>query len=241
MGSAGADRTDGRQARWRQHNEDRRRRIVEAAIAEIAAAEPGADVHVQTIAERADLSRSVVYRHFNDRVDLDAAVQEAILEGLWADLLPAVSLEGTIPQIIERIISIYVGWAAGNPSLHAFAQTDLPGQGISPLEKGIVRIGDQVTGLIDTAIDLLDLKVDVRVRASLDPLVFGLVGMVFSAVRRWLAKPTPALTAPVLVTVLSDSVWAMFVDHASVYGVPLDPEQSVEELLGLMAETAGGV
>ena len=66
-----AGKTDGRQLRWDSHNQARRQHILDAAIDVLADSEPGAEVHVQQIADRAGLSRTVVYRHFADRADLD--------------------------------------------------------------------------------------------------------------------------------------------------------------------------
>ena len=108
-------KTDGRQLRWDSHNQARRQHILDAAIGVLADAEPGVEVHVQQIADRAGLSRTVVYRHFTDRADLDAAVQGRALELLRAELVPALSFEGTPVEIIRRIVSAYVGWASRAP------------------------------------------------------------------------------------------------------------------------------
>ena len=72
---------DGRQARWDKHNQERRQVILDAAIAVVEAGEPGAEFHVQQIADRAGLSRTVVYRHFADRADLDQAIQAEMSRG----------------------------------------------------------------------------------------------------------------------------------------------------------------
>ena len=172
-------RTDGRQARWDKHNLERRETILSAAIAVIEGEQPGAEVHVQQIAERAGLSRTVVYRHFNDRADLDRAVQTEILEELWGQLLPSVTLDGTIPQIVERIVATYVGWAVAHPALHKLAEQDTTRDGTGPLQQGIERIAEQVATLIVTAVDALQVEVSDEERAAIDPLVFGLVGAVF--------------------------------------------------------------
>src|SRR6201990_1651910 len=115
-------KTDGRQLRGDSHNAARRQVILYAAIAVLADAEPGREVHVQQIADRAGLSRTVVYRHFADRADLDAAVQGRALELLRGQLVRALAFEGTPVDIIRRIVSAYVGWASEHPSLHEFAQ-----------------------------------------------------------------------------------------------------------------------
>lgn len=224
-------RPDGRQARWDAHNQERRRRILDAAIAVVEAHEPGAEVHVQQIAARAGLSRTVVYRHFSDRADLDRAVQETVLEGLWAELLPSITLDGTIPQIIERVVATYVGWTVAHPALHRMAEQDAVGSGPGPLEQGLARIAEQVVALITTAVGILDLELDDDQQAALDPLVFGLVGAVFSAVRRWIARPVREPAAPKLVELVTRSVWFTVQGHARGLGIELRARQPVEELL----------
>lgn len=224
-------RTDGRQARWDQHNLERRQVILDAAVAVIEEGEPGVEVHVQQIAERAGLSRSVVYRHFSDRADLDRAVQSSILEELWGQLLPAVTLDGTVPQIIERIVSTYVGWAAAHPALHRLAETDRSVDGTGPLQQGIEQIAEQVSTLIIVAVDTLALEITAEERAAIDPLVFGLVGAVFGAVRRWMSKPERTPSADVLVELTTRSVWLILQGHARTLGIELDPQVPVEELL----------
>src|ERR1041384_8250665 len=109
MSSTERGRPDGRQLRWDKHNQARRQTILDAAVAVLEETEPGEDIHVQQIAQRAGLSRTVVYRHFTDRADLDQAVQTDILEMLAGDLLPEVTLDGTIEEIIQRIVERDLG------------------------------------------------------------------------------------------------------------------------------------
>ena len=83
------ERPDGRQARWDRHNHERHQHIVGAAIAVIEENEPGTHIHLRQIADRAGLTRSVIYRHFADRADLDRAVLTAVVDSLADELLPA--------------------------------------------------------------------------------------------------------------------------------------------------------
>src|ERR1700754_2398308 len=107
-----AGKTDGRQLRWDSHNQARRQHILDAAMEVLADSEPGSEVHVQQISDRAGLSRTVVYRHFADRADLDAPGQVRRLQLLRPELVPALSFEGTPVDINRRIVSAYVGWAS---------------------------------------------------------------------------------------------------------------------------------
>ena len=166
-------KTDGRQVRWDRHNQVRRQHIIDAAIEVLGETEPGGEVHVQQIADRAGLSRTVVYRHFTDRADLDAAVQGAVLELLRAELVPALSFEGTPVEIIRRIVAAYVGWAAAHPALHEFAQADPPGQrstqGPGQMERAIGHIAGQVEDLINVGVEVLHVQLEDHERDGTRP------------------------------------------------------------------------
>ena len=226
-----AGKTDGRQLRWDSHNQARRQHILDAAIGVLADAEPGAEVHVQQIADRAGLSRTVVYRHFSDRADLDAAVQGRALELLRAELVPALSFEGTPVDIIRRIVSAYVGWASAHPSLHEFAQQDPPGAGAGQMERAIQQIAGQIEDLINVGVEVLQVRLDEDDVAALDPLVFGLVGAVFTSVRRWLSRPERRPAADEFVAIATEAIWLQIAGMAHHRGVELDPDLPVEALL----------
>lgn len=221
---------DGRQARWEHHNQERRRVILTAAIEVIEATPHGHEVSLAAIAERAGVGRTVIYRHFTDRSELDREIRVAILDEVWARLLPALSLEGSILQIIERVVAEYVGWAAEHPALHRVAGSAEPDDE-NPLDKGLSMIAGRVTELIETAVDLLHVDVTDEQRAALDPLAHGLVGAVFGAVRRWLSRPVREPSAEVLVQLATASVWYLLKGHARALGVELRADQPIEELL----------
>jgi AcrR family transcriptional regulator len=229
---------DGRQARWDQHKEERRQQIIDAAVAVVEESAPGAEVHVQQIAERAGLSRTVVYRHFEDRADLDRAVQAKILDGFWTELLPEITLAGTVPQIIERAIGTYVRWAVAHPALHRLADHDVARSAApaeterGPLEQGLERLAGQVAQVVHLGAVALGGDLSDEDRASLDPLAYGIVGGVFSSVRRWLAHPDPALPPDALVTLISQTVWFGIEGHARRLGVAIDADRTVEEIAG---------
>jgi AcrR family transcriptional regulator len=231
MSSTERGRPDGRQLRWDKHNQARRQTILDAAIAVLEETRPGEDIHVQQIAQRAGLSRTVVYRHFTDRADLDQGVQTAILEMLAGELLPGVTLAGTIDEIILRIVGTYVRWTVAHPSLHRFAEHDVPGtSGSSALEVAVVQIAAQVEELISIGAEQLGAPLSDDDAAALDPLVFGLVGAVFSATRRWLARDERRPEPEMFVRLVSDSVWHIIDGHARRLGIELDPHVSVEAL-----------
>lgn len=221
---------DGRRARWEAHNEGRRRRVIDAAIEQIEAGEPGTKVRMQQIVERSGLSRSVIYRLYGDRTELLRAVQTRILEQLWDLLLPQMSLDGTVPQIIERCVTTYVDWAVGHPALHRLAELDLSPEGESPLQHGLERIAKQVAELTTLGLELLGAPGTDDRREATETLAFGMVGMALSSVRHWLQQDTSALGAPQLVDLLTRACWSILDEHARSSGVVLDPDVPMEQL-----------
>jgi len=220
---------DGRQARWTQHNEERRAQILDAAVAELEEAGPGTEIHVQQIAERAGLNRTVVYRHFADRADLDRAIQAQIVEEIAALLLPQVTLDGTVHQIIGRIVTTYLDWVEAHPALHRFAEVDSS----DPMQQGIARIAEVLVELLTTALELLHADLAEDERAALDPLAHGLVGAVLGAVRRWVVREPREPDTHRLAALLGESVWYLLDGHARRLGIDLDPDVPVEELLAV--------
>ncbi|CAN5452682.1 TetR/AcrR family transcriptional regulator [soil metagenome] len=215
-----AQATDGRQARWAKHNQQRRLTILAAAVDVLEAEPVGADVHVHQIAAKAGLNRTVVYRHFTDRADLDTAIRHHIIDDLTGVLTPAVNLDGSVNEVIRRIISTYVDWTVSHPALHAFAV--LGGDG--PFQHGTDQIAQQLTELLELAIALLGAELDESERALVDPLAHGLVGAVFGTVRRWVTREPMEPSAYRLSELLTMSVWNLLDGHARRLGLEIDPD-----------------
>lgn len=226
---------DGRQLRWNQHNEARRKVILDAAVAVIERGEPGAEFHVQQIAEEAQLSRTAIYRHFADRADLDQAISTEIVNRAMARLLPEFNLDGAVREIVDRIVFAYVEWAAVHPSLHRFFDQTPGGQVVT---HGLDHMATAITEVINTVVDVLDLELQPELRAGIEPLSSALVGAGFGAVRTWVAAEPQVLPAATLAGILADAVWAILVALAARVGLELVPTLTISDLLvpvGLVA------
>jgi AcrR family transcriptional regulator len=222
---------DGRRSRWERHKVERREQIVDAAIAILEESPAGTDIHVQQVADRAGVARPVLYRHFDDRADLDRAVQGRVVQLLRAEIEPMVTPDGTIEEIILRIIEAYVRWAAEHPALHDLMEQSGPAAGDpSAVQLAIGDIAQQVQGLITLAVELLGVELGEGEAAALDPLGFGLVGQAFATTRRW-ATRTPVEPSPqTLARLLARSVWHQIDGHARALGVSLDPSMTLQQL-----------
>jgi AcrR family transcriptional regulator len=178
------------------------------------------------------VSRSVVYRDFADRDDLDRALQTEILDRLWRELLPAMRLEGTFYAALERIIRTYVDWAVAHPRLHQRVDHDTAVDGDGPLQKVLDLVAERVAGLLVTTFTALGAEVTDNDRLATDPLVHGLVGSVFSAVRRWVHLGSKVPDAAHLSEVLTEATWAVLSARAASYGFELRPDHDLAVLVG---------
>lgn len=210
---------DGRAVRWKKHNEARRERLVGAAVELVEAGD--AEFTLQQVGERAGLSRSVVYRHFADRRDLVLAVQQHVIDDLSGELLPTIELAGSPRYIVEGICRAYVHWAVAHPELHRIAEYDTAD---GPLQRAIDQISVQVAEVVLGAFEGAGAEVREVDRKAADPLVHGLVGMVFGAVRRWVQIGESVPDAEHMIGLLSEAIMALLEARTRAYGVPFEPD-----------------
>lgn len=233
MGTARRDSTDGRKRRWQEHNAARRQAVIDAAIVVIARdAAPGGEVSVQQIADEAGVHRTVLYRYFEDRTDLDVAIQREICTRAGELLLAAVTLEGTPRQIVHRVVDAYVGWAVGNTALMRFAERDIPGAATKPLDDAINQIAEQIELVIGGFLALLDADVDESDRDALTPWVFLLVGGAIAAVRSWSGRDELRPPVPEFTDLLATVTWLQVEGLATSRSIEV-PDLPVEQLLNL--------
>lgn len=233
----GAAKTDGRQQRWAEHKRERRQMVVDAAIDVIEQHPPGETIHVQQIADRAGIHRTVLYRHFEDRTDLDLAVQTAICQQAGAELFASMSMQGTPREITFRVVETYIRWAAAHPALVRFAERDLGGD-VVPLEQALEQVAEGIELLITSIIQMLGVELPQKDRDALDPFVFGLIGGGFQATKRWANRDTVRPPIEDFVELLGTNIWRQVTGIALDRGVEI-PDVPVEQLLGL-ADTSGG-
>lgn len=233
------DVQDGRRRRWQEHNQVRRQVIIDATIAVLERQAPGEEFQVQAVADEAKMSRTVIYRHFVDRADLDRAVQRQICENVGNELLPALSLDGTPDQIIHGIVSSFVTWSTEHPTLYWFAERDLAGWEPSPLGQAVQQVAEGIEGIMSIVVAALGVELTDDDRAALDPWVFGLIGAVFAAVRRWLERADREPSTKAFIAILSESIWLQINGMALSRGLNL-PDLPISDLLQTLGPAAAG-
>lgn len=204
--------------------------MLDAAL--LAIDREGSSVGVQQIAEHAGLPRSVVYRLFQERGDLDEQVRAHIVDSLMARLNPVLIPEGTAAQSIDRAVSTYVKWITEHPNQHQFLGT---GSKSRPSRGSKVVTGTKTAiALYISDVFSLVLRAFNQDTALAESVSFGLVGLVDASVNRWLSNRRRPLTADQLATFLSRSIWLVLDGNLRDLGVEFDADAPLGELAGQM-------
>ncbi|MFE3446089.1 TetR/AcrR family transcriptional regulator [Nocardia sp. NPDC059180] len=215
--------------RWGDHNSERRRTIMDALIALIEESEPGADIPLQLIAERAGIRRSVVYRHFTDRKDLDDKTREYVVESSIGQVMPTLDLDDSLHATLSRIIDTYVQLVSARPRLHLWVEQG-PGShdpaGLAVVGSTKLAIAQRITDLFTMAAALLGID-----EPGIDVAAYSVVSMVDGAVTRWLQTEPSGYDADEVSRLLTESLWFLIDGHARARGVTVDPDLPLRELL----------
>lgn len=194
---------DGRDARWERHREERRTELVDATIRAIRRHGPG--VGMDDIAGEAGTSKTVVYRHFDDRAGLYRAVVARIESRVVGSVAGALSAEPAhdgpdLRRLIGSTVDAYLALVESDPDLYRFVVTrplvdrPLPDD---PVGGTVSHVTAMLAAVLETA---LPAPRDARVVAT------ALVGSVQAVADDWLSSPDRAPRA-VLVETLTALAW----------------------------------
>ncbi|SFS66327.1 transcriptional regulator, TetR family [Saccharopolyspora flava] len=214
---------DGRSARWAGYREKRRKELVDAALSAIA--KHGPEVSVELMAEEAGVARPRLYKYFNDTADLGSAIAERVAEMVTEELAPMFNPRGTPAEMIRAAIGAHTNWLAEHGNLYRYlsmnSATGTSGQNVVADVKTV--IARQVTGLFEFFLKQFGIEVPV-----VQPLAFGIVGLVESGANSWLEEPG-GLTLDELTDWLCDWTWHLLDRSLQVYGIELDPNLPLAE------------
>lgn len=232
--SKAGSKADGRQLRWAKHRAERRQAVIDAAIAVLERHPVGETIHVQEIADRAGIHRTVLYRHFEDRSDLDVAVQREVCRRAGEHLFAAMSLQGTPQDITRRIVDTFVRWMLDHQALVRFVERDAGGGDVHPLDEAIEQVAERIDLLIQGVIGLLGVSLPENDQAALDPFVFGLVGGGLQATKRWISRAERRPETDEFIDLLSRNIWRQITGIAVERGIEI-PDVPVDQLIELIA------
>jgi AcrR family transcriptional regulator len=101
-----------------QRRAERRAEMVQAAMTAVRTHGPG--VSVAEIAAAAGITKPVLYRHFEDRSDLQSAVGRQAAAMLMARIDPALKIDGDMPEVIHGVVDAFLGGIEEEPELWRF-------------------------------------------------------------------------------------------------------------------------
>lgn len=188
-------RVDGRDARWTEHREQRRRELTDAALRAIRS--HGATVGMDEIAAEAGTSKTVIYRHFGDRLGLYLAVCASVDSNVLGDLQQALThagegaggapLAGDARAAIEAVIDSYFVQVERDPEVYRFV-VRRPALNVAPEDDPVIGISDTIAGVLQP-IFAEALRDAGRPTDAARIWAHGLIGFVRESADRWLADP----------------------------------------------------
>jgi AcrR family transcriptional regulator len=193
---------DRRDSRWDDHRKERRRQLVDAAMA--AVGKHGTGVGMDEIAAEAGTSKTVVYRHFADRTDLHLAVCGRVAEQLLAQLRAAMASSEHPRAMTAAAVEAYLAFIEADPALYRFVVSAVPADrpaDADPIAGLSDLVGDQAAALMAEALVAAG-----RDPAAAQPWGHGVIGMVRAAADWWLRAERPMLRSE-LAAHLTDLAW----------------------------------
>ncbi|HEU5144888.1 MAG TPA: helix-turn-helix domain-containing protein, partial [Dermatophilaceae bacterium] len=113
---------DGRTSRWDRHREERRVELVDATIRAIRT--HGAGVGMDEIAAEAGTSKTVIYRHFEDKAGLYRAVaariDQRVVRKVGASLAAAAAPGGDLRELIASTVDAYLSLVDSDAEVYRF-------------------------------------------------------------------------------------------------------------------------
>lgn len=226
----------GYEARWRRHNAERQHAILRAAVAVIEENPAGAEISVQAIARRAGVAKSVLYRQFSGKDELERRIRSYLVDDFAAVLDAELDITtGSLRQILTRSVAAVAEWMADHRRLNEFARRGpiMHGSrdGAAELKHRIARRGEDIINAIAGAIG-----VETDVFASVP---FVVTAMVEATLAGWLAETPPTRTREQMAATLADIIWFVLDGAARSVGVQLDPDAELAAVIESLKGTSG--
>lgn len=196
------------------------------AAAMDAVREHGPGVSIAQIAAAAGITKPVLYRHFDDRADLQRAVGTASAEILMSRIWPTLAIEAEPVEHVVAIIDAFLAGIEDEPQLWRFVVHN-PAEPAAGAEI-VDDVRSQIAALLATIIGER-LRAEGRDSGGAEAWAYGLVGMVQSAGDWWLDRRTMSRDA--LTNYLTTLIWGGI---ASVAGI--DSPTAAADVLRLVPD-----
>ncbi|WP_273733571.1 TetR/AcrR family transcriptional regulator [Mycolicibacterium septicum] len=196
----------GYEARWEQHNTERRAQILQAAVALIEENPPGAEISMVRIADRAGVAKSVVYRQFAGKEELERRVRSYVFDDFAAVLDTNLDVSnGSLRDILTRTVAAVADWMLDHPRLDEFVRrgptfdSDGSLDAVSELKLRMTRQSEGIIATIAQTIQVDD--------SAFKTVPFAVVTMVEATLSAWIRGAAPERSREEIVTHLADFAW----------------------------------
>lgn len=225
----------GQVARWERHNSERQSLILKAAVELLQESPAGADVPVQQIAVRAGFAKSVVYRQFNGREDLDRRIRSFVADDFSKSLDAKLNIaDGSLEEILTRTVRAVADWIADNPRLLEFMRTgptDDDDDNIDGVASVKARIARRSRELIESITALIGVD-----SSGFESLPFAVVTMVEGTLRHWVSDPDSDKTRAEIVDDLAAYAWFVLDGASRSVGLDVDPKSQLVDVIKNLTE-----
>lgn len=219
--------SDGRDRRWDAHRHERREHLLSVAVDLVD--REGGDVQISVIASEAGMPRSLVYKLFKDRGDLDDQIRLRIVDDLSTALLASLASTGTIRSMARQGVAYYVGWLGAHPNLRLFlsaGSSSLPVRDGSAIAGGKSAFARNVQVLVETlAPQFLGRPAP---RGAAQNLAYGLVGLFDNTIVRWLVAGESRSSEEELIAFVSDAACGVIEVAARRLGGEVDVDAPLD-------------
>jgi len=212
--SARGRQPDGRSKRWDEHRGIRRAAIVKAGLAAIE--EHGTEIGVHQIARSARISRTVLYRYFNDKDDLFQSMALFLSQEVIGIITGALENETEPRKMIGVTLDSVTRWVEEHPMLYQFLRQQASGASdMRYVEQSVANNLAQMLTAILTWLGAESRFAGLGAQA--------IVGMVENAVSWWVVDRT--MSREEVTEVLSDFIWDAVTGYLTKVGVTLAPDE----------------
>jgi AcrR family transcriptional regulator len=213
--------TDGRRTRWDAHRAERRRQLVEAAIEVLG--EVGPEFGLDQVADRAGVTKPVIYRHFTDRAGLVAAMGErATAMMIDEGILPAaLDADETVAERIRNTVDAFLAFLEHHPNIYWLFVRHAPRDGDEVAQTSKEIIAAAVTAALGDVLRAGEVDAGIA-----EVWARGLIGFVQNTAEWWLERRTMSRESLTDYTALL--IWAQMDGLARRYGAVVDPDRPVD-------------
>lgn len=202
-----------------------RAELVEATLRAID--EFGPELSIDDVLRTAQVPRPKLYRFFDDKNALFAAVGERVQELILERVVPEFDLSGAALELVRSALGAYVGLVDERPNIFRFLLGSHFRDLQSPaefLDTGR-PLSDAAVAVVAAMLRVHNTDADVQ---HLEYAVDAALGAVGLGVLRWLNEPT--IDKAALVDQLTTFVWGALSATAFARGVVLDPDARLADL-----------